>query len=190
MQEGVLMPMWRREAMWIAFSADGERSYKLRVMVGGVNAVSGGVVKDEEKEQEKQDKQDYVVVPGQPWIDGIAVEPGAVRQFVAMPLGSGYTVEGQVTGKEKKGGFQIEIIPSYPHASPGIVWVVGTDGERKELELEKTPEEQGCKEGDVVYWQTPLTFREANLRDFLTKEEAESEAEVGVLKLEVSFPVV
>ena len=28
-------------------------------------------------------------------------------------MGSGYTVEGQKTGEEKHGGFQIEIIPSY-----------------------------------------------------------------------------
>ncbi|KAI5813701.1 hypothetical protein BZA77DRAFT_251239, partial [Pyronema omphalodes] len=182
MREGVLMPMWRREAMWIAFEAGRGRSYKLRVMVGGVNAVSGGVGDEGDEE-----KQDYVVVPGQQWIDGVVVQPGVVRQFVAMPLGSGYTVEGQVTGKEKKGGLQIEIVPSFPHASPGVVWVVGEEGERRELELQKTPEEQGCKEGDVVYWQTPVTFREATLRDLLTAEEAQAEAEVRVLKLEVSF---
>jgi hypothetical protein len=29
--------------------------------------------------------QDYVVVPGQEWLDGICVAPGIVRQFVAMP---------------------------------------------------------------------------------------------------------
>jgi hypothetical protein len=53
------------------------------------------------------DDQDYVEVPGQPWLDGFCVEKGVVRQFVAMPLGQGYTAEEQVTGKAEHGGIQI-----------------------------------------------------------------------------------
>lgn len=34
-----------------------------------------------------------MVSPEQPWLDGIADGDGTVRQFVAMPLGSGYSVE-------------------------------------------------------------------------------------------------
>ena len=34
---------------------------------------------------------------------------GFIRQFVAMPIGEGYTVEKQVTGKEDVGGVQIEV---------------------------------------------------------------------------------
>ena len=45
--------------------------------------------------------------PKQPWLDGFAIERGKIRQFVAMPLGMGYTVEAQVTGKEDVGGIQI-----------------------------------------------------------------------------------
>lgn len=41
-------------------------------------------------------KQDYVVVPKQPWLDGIATSPGIVKQFVAVPYGSGYSIERQV----------------------------------------------------------------------------------------------
>ena len=47
--------------------------------MGNVNAISGL------PKHEIAEKQDYVVVPNQPWLDGIAVEPGVVRQFVAMP---------------------------------------------------------------------------------------------------------
>ncbi|KIW90985.1 uncharacterized protein Z519_08768 [Cladophialophora bantiana CBS 173.52] len=70
---------------------------------------------DETKElpEDIEDTQVYVVVPGQNWLDGICVAPRVVRQFVAMPLGSGYTVEGQKTGKEKHGGLRIEIIASF-----------------------------------------------------------------------------
>ena len=46
-----------------------------------------------------RDPQNYVVVPGQPWLDGYCVEKGIIRQFVAMPLGQGYSVEEQLTGE-------------------------------------------------------------------------------------------
>ena len=55
--------------------------------------------------------QDYVVVPEQPWLDGYCVEKGVIRQFVAMPLGSGYTAEEQVTGAAEHGGLQILAYP-------------------------------------------------------------------------------
>lgn len=41
-----------------------------------------------------------------------------VRQFVAMPAGTGYNVEHQVTGKENVGGLQLEIIPSKKPPAP------------------------------------------------------------------------
>jgi hypothetical protein len=39
-----------------------------------------------------------MVSPEQPWLDGFAIEKGVIRQFVAIPLGNGYSVEEQVTG--------------------------------------------------------------------------------------------
>ena len=60
--------------------------------------------------------QDYLVVPGQPWLDGYCVEKGIIRQFVAMPLGEGYSVEEQLTGKAEFGGMQIEVFPMRPEA--------------------------------------------------------------------------
>lgn len=44
---------------------------------------------------------------------GIAAGDGFVRQFVAMPLGRGYTIEGQMMGQETFGGVQIEVFPEY-----------------------------------------------------------------------------
>ena len=37
--------------------------------------------------------QNYVAIPKQKWLDGINCGDGTIRQFVAMPLGQGYTVE-------------------------------------------------------------------------------------------------
>jgi hypothetical protein len=58
-----------------------------------------------------QDPQNYVVLPKQPWLDGLNVAKGKVRQFVAMPLGQGYTVEEQIDPQSEFGGIQIEAIP-------------------------------------------------------------------------------
>ena len=101
---GVFIPMYQREAAWLSFSAPHWRPQALKVAVGMVNAVSGEpwsqpiVVAGE---------QDYLVCPPQPWLDGINAGDGVVRQFVAMPLGMGYTVEGQLTGDERFGGIQL-----------------------------------------------------------------------------------
>ena len=85
-QGGVFLPMWQREALWISFTAPHTKKYALRVFVGRINAVSGQEMDERTQEgQGTQLLQDYVVVPGQNWIDGICVAPGIVRQFVAMP---------------------------------------------------------------------------------------------------------
>eukprot|EP01027_Heterolobosea_sp_BB2_P012821 GEZU01018548.1.p1 GENE.GEZU01018548.1~~GEZU01018548.1.p1 ORF type:complete len:249 (+),score=75.44 GEZU01018548.1:353-1099(+) len=59
-------------------------------------------------------ENDYLVVPDQPWLDGINGGDGLIKQFVAMPLGMGYTVEGHVTGKEEFGGLQLIVFDSKP----------------------------------------------------------------------------
>ncbi|PWW73295.1 hypothetical protein C7212DRAFT_27919, partial [Tuber magnatum] len=112
---GVCMPLFQREAMWIDFDYPGKGEsgefnpqYAIKVFVGGVNAISGETWNSSAKK-----KQDYIVVPPQPWLDGIATGPRVVKQFVAMPLGSGYSIEHQVTGKEDIGGIQMEISSVY-----------------------------------------------------------------------------
>jgi hypothetical protein len=110
---GVMVPMYQAEALWMKFRAKhityrkGISSYvfAVRVAAGKINAVSGEqwtvMVKD----------GDHMVCPPQPWLDGFCVEKGKIRQFVAMPLGWGLTVEQQITGQEEHGGIQIEVIP-------------------------------------------------------------------------------
>lgn len=92
----------------------------IKIYCGGVNAVSAEHCSEDLNTKfrrlklsiEKKSIQDYVVAPDQLWIDGIASEPGIVRQFVAMPMGQGYTVEAQLTGVERIGGLQLEITPA------------------------------------------------------------------------------
>jgi hypothetical protein len=44
-------------------------------------------------------------------LDGYCVEKGVIRQFVAMPLGQGFSVEEQITGEAEHGGLQIVAYP-------------------------------------------------------------------------------
>ena len=84
--------------------------FAIKIAAGKINAVTGEPWKDGLSDA----PQDYVVVPGQPWLDGFAISEGLIRQFVAMPLGEGYTAEGQITGKEEFGGLQIAMYPMTP----------------------------------------------------------------------------
>jgi hypothetical protein len=177
--------------------------YAIRVNVGNVNAISGLSI------QEVAERQDYVVVPGQPWLDGIAVEPGVVRQFVAMPckskpcvqtlcssmatkettssVGGGYTVEGQIAGKEKFGGIQIEVVPSYQNINTMSFSYEIEKGRRRQIAEAQTPRDCGLEGGSkIAMMPYPPTFsRIARLRDFYDGEIA-GEGQYLVLKVSLS----
>jgi hypothetical protein len=51
-------------------------------------------------------------------LDGINAGEGSIRQFVATPLGEGYTVEEQLTGKSKVGGMQLRVFEPKPGKFP------------------------------------------------------------------------
>ncbi|MCX5192773.1 hypothetical protein OOK31_02510 [Streptomyces sp. NBC_00249] len=106
---GVMLPVYLREAMWLSFAGSREPA-ALQVGVGKVCAVSG----ERWTGRPARSPQNYVVLPRQPWLDGINSGDGTVRQFVAVPLGLGATVEGQVTGEETTGGVQLQAFPLNP----------------------------------------------------------------------------
>ena len=105
---GVMMPMFQSEALWISFGHRwGGYPFAIKVATGKINAVDGkpwasGLARD---------PQNYLAAPPQPWLDGYCVAKGVVRQFVAMPLGEGYTAEEQITGEAEHGGIQIVAYP-------------------------------------------------------------------------------
>ena len=106
---GVMLPMYQSEALWLNFSAGGAAfsyPFAVKIATGKIDAVTGKTWSDG-----LHRKQDYVVVPDQPWLDGYCVEKGLIRQFVAMPLGSGYSVEEQITGEAEHGSIQIIAYP-------------------------------------------------------------------------------
>lgn len=107
---GVALPMYASEAMWISFSSPRGYPFAVKVAAGKINAVTGKPWDTGLSDA----PQNYVSVPPQPWLDGFAVGNGVVRQFVAMPLGAGYSVEEQVTGAAEHGGIQIQVFPLRP----------------------------------------------------------------------------
>ncbi|MDX1577840.1 MAG: hypothetical protein R3266_05120, partial [Gemmatimonadota bacterium] len=121
---GVMLPMYQSEATWLNFSSlthelaeqDAGWSrvsrelpypFAVKIATGKINAVSGETWEDGLDVED----QDYVVIPKQPWLDGYCVEKGVIRQFVAMPLGAGYSAEEQITGAAEHGGLQVIAYP-------------------------------------------------------------------------------
>ena len=104
---GVFLPMYQAEAMWINFSSDYPCAVK--IATGKIDAISGE--EWDGKINEESEEQDYVVIPEQPWLDGYCIGEGRIRQFVAMPLGEGFSAEEQLTGKAEHGGVQIMVFP-------------------------------------------------------------------------------
>lgn len=102
---GVFLPMHQAEAMWVRFG--GDYPMAVRIAAGKIDAVTGEGWNNELSAE----PQDYVVVPKQPWLDGFCVGKGMIRQFVAMPMGGGYTAEEQLTGAADNGGMQLVVYP-------------------------------------------------------------------------------
>ena len=107
---GVIIPMFQAEALWINFGARFSGHlypFAIKIATGKICALTGESWVD----HLNTDPQDYLVLPEQPWLDGYCVEKGIVRQFVAMPLGEGYTAEEQLQGAAQHGGLQIVAYP-------------------------------------------------------------------------------
>lgn len=100
---GVLLPMYQAEAMWIEFLSgrgrDSGYPFAIKIAAGKINAITGEPWRDALSDQ----PQDYLTTPGQPWLDGFCVQKGLIRQFVAMPLGQGYTAEEQIGAMRRAG---------------------------------------------------------------------------------------
>src|SRR5207249_10448567 len=96
--------------LWIYFSTS--YPFAVKVAAGKINAVTGELW----RRGLQADPQNYLVLPEQPWLDGFAVRKGVIRQFVAMPLGAGYSAEEQITGKADAGGIQLKVFPMHAEA--------------------------------------------------------------------------
>ena len=113
-----IVPMnHENEALYLNFANSNQFApVAIKVLSGGINAITG------EKESEatyttlrNNDEngagQNYMLVPGQPWLDGFMSKDNAVRQFIAVNLGQGKSIEEKLEGT-LRGGLQIMVIPT------------------------------------------------------------------------------
>ncbi|KAF9236671.1 hypothetical protein BU15DRAFT_76769 [Melanogaster broomeanus] len=140
-KDGAFISMYQREAMWMSFNLQNAYPVAVKISVGGVNALTGLP-----QNVRAKGKQDYLPIGGghgQLWPDGISTSPGVVRQFVAMPLGKGYTVEEQLTGSENVGGIQIDLFPKYDTQ-------IKFSHLERDVNMYKTARQLGLKAGDSI----------------------------------------
>jgi hypothetical protein len=106
--------------MWISFKCTDRHSrFVVRPFVGGINAISGAPLTGDMTSVLKSlnsvsSGQDYLVLPKQPWLDGIATSPGVVKQFVAAPMLSAEQQELR-TSKRREQQIRQRMNPSVVH---------------------------------------------------------------------------
>lgn len=96
--------------MWVNFQSRNNKKFAIRPFLGGVNGISGEALNGNmasllRRMNSLAPKQDYIVLPEQNWLDGIATSPGIVKQFVATKMAPPHRETNQKsTGKAKSDG--------------------------------------------------------------------------------------
>jgi hypothetical protein len=136
------------EAMWIHFHTEGQKNLAIRPFVGGVNGLSGessegGMASILRRMNSETRRQDYIVLPEQLWLDGIATAPGVVNQFVATEMAPPPTERSQ-EGRNSQLRKQRDVssIPSSHDDAPSgasIEWQVTGRDEVGGLQLQIIP---------------------------------------------------
>jgi len=88
-EDAYFLAMHSEEAMWMSF----QTIEPIAVMIGAgsINALNGKTL------DEKLEKDNYLVTPPQPWLDGWKSEDGTVYQFVITEVGENKTIGEQLT---------------------------------------------------------------------------------------------
>lgn len=113
-----VLPVGDDEALWFNFSnSNKDLPVAIKILTGGINAITGEKEDNANRCILKKNNpvtksgQNYLVVPGQPWLDGFkGKDENVVRQFVAVKLGQNRSVEEKLEGTQF-GGIQIIVIP-------------------------------------------------------------------------------
>ncbi|KAI8820899.1 hypothetical protein BJ741DRAFT_637954 [Chytriomyces cf. hyalinus JEL632] len=113
----ICLPLYQSEAMWMNFTF-GVDDVAVKILAGSVNVITG---LEDEPGVLTVNPQNYIVRQ-QPWLDGVMVAGGSVRQFVAGAFEDG--IEGQLLKKgliaKATGGLSFEVFRAYPTVN--AVW--------------------------------------------------------------------
>lgn len=143
---GAFFPMYQREALWMGFHCPAWKPCAVKVAIGSVNALTG----EADDNVLHARPQNYIVCPNQMWLDGVHLGSETIRQFVAMPLGSGYTVESGLSGEERHGGIQITVFEPKPGQFPDSPPPVNPAGPARLFTPRRVVEEMGIGAGGVM----------------------------------------
>lgn len=143
---GAFFPMYQREALWLGFHCPAWKPCAVKVAIGRVNALTG----EADDNILRAHPQNYLVCPDQLWLDGVHVGSETIRQFVAMPLGLGYTVESVLAGEEMYGGIQITVFEPQPGQFPDPPLKVTPTGPARLFTPRRVVEEMGIGAGGVM----------------------------------------
>ena len=88
-KEAYFITMFSQEAMWMSFQAI--EPLAIVVGAGSINALNGKSLED------KLEKDSYMVIPPQPWLDGWKGDDGTVYQFIATEVGENKTIGEQLS---------------------------------------------------------------------------------------------
>ncbi|KAF7882886.1 hypothetical protein EAF00_011375 [Botryotinia globosa] len=121
-KDGVFIPVYQREAMWIHFESNG--FFAVKVIVDGVNAVSGELSTESLSVDlrriallyEKSSIQDYILAGtlGQRCLDGVKIKGDKIMQFVAAPTPNQTvisSIKSSIKATDGIRGIRFEIVP-------------------------------------------------------------------------------
>ena len=136
--------------------------FAIKILAGSVNVTS---LRSALSPPQPEAEPDYTLTPKQHRLDGFKDDSGIVRQFVAMPLKWGYTVEGQVSQAENIGGLQIAITPLLDtnvkfraFQSISANFANGLGASALSLDFFQTPRDLGLFQNQLLLMKLPDKF--------------------------------
>lgn len=82
-EDGLVVPMHVREAMWLNFESPWWKPHALKVGIGGIDALTG---ESFDPRRLIADPQDHLVLPGQPWLDASVNERAGEHPDEPVPV--------------------------------------------------------------------------------------------------------
>ena len=110
---GAMLPMYQSEAMWLSFRPTYSLAHQafypfaVKIRAGGLDALRGA----KWMEGMHPWPQDYLTITEHSWLGGFHTGRRGVRQFVAMPLGSGYLPDDGLTSPNRFGRLELVAYP-------------------------------------------------------------------------------